>query len=217
MSATVVVISGTGTGVGKTWLGVKLIGALRQRGLPVAARKPVQSFDPAAGSTDADLLSLAGGEPLAAVCPAHRSYPVPLAPPIAAKALSRAAFSLADIVQEVHLPQQGIVLVEGVGGPRSPLAFDGDTVRLAHALHTDLVVLVANAGLGAINAVMLSAAAFGNLPLIVFLNRFDAGRLVHQTNCDWLKGRQQMDVITDLDLLTQRLAQLPKTAAGRNL
>lgn len=215
MAASIVVISGTGTGVGKTWVGVQLLGGLRQKGVPVAARKPVQSFDPGEGSTDADVLALASGEAVTDVCPAHRSYGLPLAPPIAAQTLSRPPFSLADIVPEIQIPQSGVTLVEGVGGPRSPLAFDGDTVGLASRLMADLVVLVSHSGLGAINAVLLSTAAFGNLPLVVFLNRFEAGRLVHQTNREWLQGRHGLNVITELDVLTERVAQIPEPAAAQ--
>lgn len=208
MTSSIVVLSGTGTGVGKTWVGVKLLEGLRQKGLPVTARKPVQSFDPDEGSTDAGLLARASGDPVNDVCPPHRSYGLPLAPPIAAKALSRAPFSLDDLVGEIRPAQAGVTLVEGVGGPRSPLSIDGDTVGLAHRLKADLVVLVSGADLGAINAVLLSAAAFGNLPLVVFLNRFEDGRMVHQTNRDWLQKRHGMDVITELPALTERVARL---------
>ena len=44
-------------------------------------------------------------------------------------------------------------LVETVGGVRSPLAEDGDSRDLVRALAVDVVVLVADAGLGTIDAV----------------------------------------------------------------
>ena len=48
-----------------------------------------------------------------------------------------------------------LAFVEGAGGPRSPLAADGDNVDLARAVGAQLAVLVADAGLGTINAVRL--------------------------------------------------------------
>src|SRR2546430_1179181 len=47
-------------------------------------------------------------------------------------------------------------LVEAVGGVRSPLADDGDSVDLAEALMLDVVVFVVHVGLGMINVVCLS-------------------------------------------------------------
>ena len=131
-------------------------------GVAVAARKPAQSFDPddEAAATDAGVLAVATGEDPHAVCPDHRWYPVALAPPMAADALGRAPFTVADLMAELRWPAGAHVgLVEGAGGPRSPLAADGDNVDLARALRPDSVVLVAGAGLGTLNATLLSAAA----------------------------------------------------------
>jgi dethiobiotin synthetase len=78
--------------------------------------------------------------------------------------------------------------LETVGGPRSPIASDGDTVDLVEALRPDRVVLVADAGLGTINAVRLSLAPFlgvGHEPLVV-LNRFDGADDLHRRNAAWL-------------------------------
>jgi dethiobiotin synthetase len=91
-------------------------------------------------------------------------------------------------------------LVETVGGPRSPVAADGDSAGLAAALKPDLAVLVADAGLGAINAVRLSAAALTGLPLVVHLNRYDGEDPVHASNLRWLEGDGNR-VTTDVDIL----------------
>ena len=66
-------------------------------------------------------------------------------------------------------------LVETVGGPRSPVADDGDSLDLAAALAPDVLVLVADAGLGTVNAVRLSATAAAAVgpPIVVLLNRFE--------------------------------------------
>lgn len=202
----VVIVSGTGTGVGKTWVAAAVARRLRARGERVCARKPAQSFAPGDGPTDAEVLAAATGEPVARVCPPHRSYEVALAPPMAAAALGRPPFTIADLVAEAALPPDGVVLVEGAGGPRSPLADDGDTVALARALAADVVVLVARAGLGAINDVVLSAGAFGDVPLLVVLNRFDPDDDVHARNRAWLRDRAGLDIVTDADDAAARLA-----------
>jgi dethiobiotin synthetase len=194
-----VLVSGTGTEVGKTW-----VGAAWLRSLPVtaAARKPVQSFEPGA-PTDADVLAAATGEDPRTVTPPHRWYEVPMAPPMAADVLGRPSFTIADLVAEIAWPSERcrVGLVEGVGGPRSPIAADGDTVDLAGALQPDRVVLVADAGLGTINAVRLCAAVFAPFPVTVYLNRFDDTNDLHRRNRAWLADRAQLRVVTAVDAL----------------
>jgi dethiobiotin synthetase len=97
--------------------------------------------------------------------------------------------------------------VEGVGGPRSPLSADGDGVELCRRLRPDVVVLVADAGLGAVNAVLLSCEAYataGVTPLVV-LNRYDGGDDLHRRNCAWLRTRAGLDVVTGPDAVADRL------------
>jgi len=86
-----VVVTGTGTEVGKTWVSAAVLRLARAQGLSVAARKPAQSFAPDQGpdQRDAYLLAAATGEPADVVCRPERSYPVPMAPPMAAEALGR--------------------------------------------------------------------------------------------------------------------------------
>ena len=198
-------VTGTGTGVGKTWVGAHLLAALQNSGHAVAARKPVQSYDPGAENTDADVLARATGELPEAVCPRHRWYEVPMAPPIAAELLDRPAFSVEDLVDELTWPvgvRYG--LVEGVGGPRSPIASTGDTVALAEALKPDTVVLVARTELGTINAVLLAASVLHDP--IVFLNRFREENPLHAGNAQWLRERTELDVVTVIDALVSRLS-----------
>jgi len=197
-------VTGTGTEIGKTWVGARVLARLRADGLRVAARKPVQSFAAADGSTDADVLAQATGEEPGEVCPAHRWYERPLAPPMAADVLGRAPFTIADLVGEITWPDDvDVGLVEGVGGPLSPLAGDGDTVDLVRALAPSVVVLVADAGLGAINAVRLSAAA---LPAaLVVLNRYDGTNDLHVRNRRWLADECGLDIVASTEDVADRL------------
>jgi dethiobiotin synthetase len=190
---TTVLLTGVGTEVGKTWWGCATIDVLRGRGVDVAARKPVQSYaTEELGSTDAELLARASGEPAEVVCPKHRWYPTPMAPPMAADALGLPPFTITDLAKELAPPRTDatILIVEGAGGPRSPLASDGDTVSLGDAIGAETVALVAPAGLGAINAVRLAAAPFEGVAargrLIVALNRYDDDDDLHRRNAAWL-------------------------------
>ena len=209
-----VLVAGTGTGVGKTWVTAAVAGRLRGRGVAVAARKPAQSFapgDPPDGR-DAAVLARATGERPDQVCPPHRSYQVAMAPPMAAAALGLPPVRLADLVAELRWPggagrPPGVGFVETAGGVRSPQADDGDVVDLAAALRPDLVLLVADAGLGALNLVRLAVDALGahRDALLVVLNRFDGGDDVHRGNRDWLVRRDGYDVVTSADEVADRL------------
>jgi dethiobiotin synthetase len=199
-----VVVTGTGTEVGKTWVAAALARELRTAGLRVAARKPAQSFAPGDETTDADVLGAATGEAADVVCPRHRWFGVPMAPPMAADALEQPPFSIADLVSELLWPDGVEVgLVETAGGVRSPIASDGDTVDLVDALRPDHVVLVADAGLGTINAVRLAHPLLAPLaPATVFLNRYDGHDDLHARNRDWLTDRDQIAIATTIDELT---------------
>jgi dethiobiotin synthetase len=203
-----VVVTGTGTGVGKTWWAAATARALRSSGRSVAARKPAQSFAPGDTETDADVLAAATGESAHAVCPAHRWYEVAMAPPMAAAALGRPAFTIADLSGELAWPPGTEVgLVEGAGGPRSPLAADGDTVDLAAAVRADAFVLVADAGLGTINTVRLAAPVLAAVaPVTVVLNRYDAADALHRANRSWLVEREGIAVVDSIDVLSGWIA-----------
>lgn len=204
---TLVLVAGTGTEVGKTWCAAALARALRARGVTVAARKPAQSFEPDDPTTDADELAAATGENSLAVCPAHRRYEVAMAPMMAAEVLGRPPFTTPELVDEVRWPDPAVDLglLEMAGGVRSPIAADGgDTVTLAELTTPDLVLLVADAGLGTINAVRLCGDALAGWPLVVWLNRFDADDDLHRRNRRWLE-EDGWDLVTSADQLSTRL------------
>jgi len=167
-------------------------------------RKPVQSG--AETPSDADVLGGATAERADDVCLPHRRYRLAWAPPMAATELGRPAFTVADLVGELAWPDGTQVgLVEGAGGPRSPIASDGDNVDFARALAPDAVVLVAEAGLGAINAVRLAADALSGFELHVALNRFGDDAL-HARNREFLADRAGLHVVVTPAELSTSLA-----------
>ena len=164
----------------------------------MAARKPVQSFDPDDDPSlrDAAILAASSGEKAEVVCAPHRWYEVPMAPPMAAEVLGRPPFHVGDLIDELSWPYVpvDVGLVETAGGLRSPLAADGDGAALCTALAPDLAVLVADAGLGAINAVRLTTGLI-EVPFVVVLNRFDDQSDLHARNDQWLRGRDGLRVV----------------------
>ncbi len=205
-----VVCAGTGTDVGKTWVGAAVLAELRRRGRTVAARKPAQSFDPDVDAPhDAAVLAAATGEPAGEVCPPERTYEVPMAPPMAAEVLGRVAPTLDDLVGGLAWPSPApeVCWLELVGGPRSPVAADGDGIDLTARLRPDQVVLVADAGLGTINAVVLSSAPFIELGLtpVIVLNRYDPEVDLHERNRAWLAERCPGPVVTEITQLADVL------------
>lgn len=207
-----IVVVGTGTEVGKTYVSSRLLRDLRASGLDVAARKPVQSFDPDDPYTDAHLLADASGESPTDVCPRNRWYPLPMAPPIAADALARPPFSLEDLASEIQwpLPAPNVAFVETVGGVRSPMASNGDAISLIELLQPDIVLLVADAGLGTINDVTLSLEAINSgahvaTPVVV-LNRFDPSDDIHRRNRDWLTSHLDVDVLSSVPTVLAKIS-----------
>jgi dethiobiotin synthetase len=196
-----VLVAGTGTDVGKTWVSARVLATLRGAGARVAARKPAQSFDPGddPGGLDSAVLGAASGETSETVCDPSRWYEVAMAPPMAADALGRGRVTLADLVRELAWPTRtvDVGLVETAGGVRSPQAHDGDVVALANLLAPDIVLLVADAGLGTLNSVRLSVDALPDFaPVVVVLNRYDEGNDLHVRNRRWLVDEDGLAVVT---------------------
>jgi dethiobiotin synthetase len=200
-----VVIGGTGTEVGKTWVAARLAAELLDRSMTVSTRKPAQSFEPddPAEGTDAALLGGATGEDPHTVCPPHRWYPSAMAPPMAADALDAERISMAELLTELagswgDAPAD-VGLVELAGGMWSPIAHDGDGLDLTRALAPDVVVIVADAGLGTINSIRPAVnAALAIAPTVTLLNRFDDSIDLHRRNLEWLRGHDGYDVVTDV-------------------
>ena len=200
-------IVGTGTDVGKTWNSIALIGALHSRGRRVAARKPAQSFAVSVHGapallTDADLLAAATAERPHDVCPAHRWYPLAMAPPMAADVLGEPPLALEALLTELRWPAGvDVGIVETAGGVCSPLAHDADCATFVRRIDPDHVVLVADAGLGALNAVRLAMRTLDGLSVHVVLNRYNSTDELHRRNREWLSEREGFTILVDVTTL----------------
>ncbi|HEX4414724.1 MAG TPA: dethiobiotin synthase [Lacipirellulaceae bacterium] len=162
-------ITGTGTGVGKTYVAALIARALRNSGLRVGVYKPVASgCELQQGelvSPDALSLWTAAGEPgtLEEVCP--QRFAAPLAPHLAARAEGRRVdTTLLRRGMERWRETSDVVLVEGAGGLMSPISDEDYNADLADAFGYPLIVVAANE-LGTINATLqtlIAATTYGN-------------------------------------------------------
>lgn len=210
-----IAIVGTDTDVGKTWVASELLRRWRAQGLCVAARKPVQSYELSSKPTDAEQLAAATGEHCHTICPVHRWYPRALAPPMAADALLRPRIELEALIAEIiWAARVDVALVETAGGVRSPLAHDGDSIDLVRGLRPDVVLLVAAAGLGTLNAIRLTLATLDGLPTQVFLNRFDPQDPVHHANIQWLAEHDGVAAFTAIDALATHMMRTKGSAVA---
>lgn len=155
-------ITGTDTGVGKTWVTSAIAACLTAEGLKVGVIKPVATglTDPFAPDTDAVQLIQAAGWPLSREIMQLTnpiSFEAAAAPTVAARAEGR-RLDWAELYRAVQLSIEGwtnlgvdCILVEGVGGLNCPLAEGSKTVlHLVESLDWPALV-VARRGLGTLN------------------------------------------------------------------
>lgn len=155
-------ITGTDTGVGKTFVARGLAGALRQRGAHVGVMKPVETGCGPSNQrspSDAAALATAAGSrlDLAYICPYQLE--APLAPDVAAR-LENIRVDPQSIVARYHeiASSHDITLVEGAGGLLVPIVARYTMADLADDLGIPLVVVV-DSKLGAINHTLLTLEA----------------------------------------------------------
>jgi dethiobiotin synthetase len=186
-----VFVTGTDTGVGKTWIAAGLTAVLRRWGLAACYFKPVQSGCPEENGqlvpTDARFAKELAGldEPLELLTPI--TLRLPLAPGVAA-AREGVAVDLDRIAQarKELAERYDLLVTEGAGGLYVPLT---DTnflvVDMARWLRLPLIV-VARAGLGTINhtALTVKAAQQAGVPVAgVVINRYpERPSLAEETN-----------------------------------
>jgi len=158
---TTVLITGTDTDVGKTYVSSLLLRALAQSGRRCAGIKPIASgcANSAGKLTNADALSLMASSSVKLSY--AQTNPYAFEPPIAPHIAARAAGINVDLTQIVAAVRAAEmlcddVIVEGAGGWLSPLATALEHADLAKALDAP-VLLVVGVRLGCINHARLTA------------------------------------------------------------
>lgn len=177
-----IVVLGTGTDIGKTYLAEQLARLLRDASSDaVVAVKPVETGVTSAGCTDAKRLS-AASRPV--YQPAHAyAFEVPISPHLAAR---RAGVEIEteEIAHWVGTMSRksksapfagapGWIIVETAGGVFSPISDTKTNLDLATALEPSCWMLVANDCLGVLHSVRSTLLAMNSLarsPDVVLLN-----------------------------------------------
>ncbi|MGW7058454.1 dethiobiotin synthase [Streptomyces sp. NPDC054904] len=155
----ILVVSGTGTEIGKTVVTSAIAAAAVAAGLSVAVLKPAQTgVGPHEPGDAAEAVRLAG--PSVTALELAR-YPEPLAPDTAARRSGLPALSPAEIAgaAERLASHHDLVLVEGAGGLLVRFDPDGHTLADTARLLSAPVLVVAPAGLGTLNSTTLTVEA----------------------------------------------------------
>ena len=154
---TVLIVTGTGTGVGKTVVTAALACSARQAGIDVAVCKPVQTGTDCGDDDLAEVARLSGATELTGLA----RYRQPLAPAAAAEQAGMTLPTREQLLRLIGgLDRPGrLTLVEGAGGLLVELADAGVTLRdLAVGLGAAALVVV-TAELGTLNHTALTLEA----------------------------------------------------------
>ncbi|OBA77760.1 dethiobiotin synthase [Mycobacterium sp. 1164966.3] len=154
---TVLVVTGTGTGVGKTVVTAALASHARQAGIDVAVCKPVQTGTDSGDDDLADVARLSGVAELAGLA----RYPQPLAPAAASEQAGLTlptGDQLVGLIRGLDHPGR-LTLVEGAGGLLVELAEPGVTLRDLAADLGAAALVVVSAELGTLNHTALTLEA----------------------------------------------------------
>jgi dethiobiotin synthetase len=216
-------VTGTGTGVGKTFVGAALAALLRESGVDVGVMKPAETgvtypYAPRY-SADAALLAAAAGvdDPPELVVPYRLREP--LAPAVAAELEGREISAQAVLCAHAELRRRHeFLVVEGAGGIAVPFNEDLAMAGLARALGLPMLV-VSPTGLGAINGCVLTveyARSRGLEILGILLNlRQKVSDTAESTNPDVIARLTGLPVHGPLDLLIpERGTELPGSQAA---
>lgn len=207
-------VTGTDTGVGKTFVGCAL--ARRFRELDphrrVFAYKPVETGvaeGAELGEDQAALVEAAGGWQKGAARGTFR-FKMPAAPSVAARAEGKAIdLDLIEAMYRAGVEGVGLAIVEGAGGIRVPMTDDVDMGGVARRLALP-VIIVARASLGTINHSILTieAAARDGLEIaaVVLSKRAQDDDEFAESNAAEVRRRCSAPVIvmrtpSDLDVL----------------
>ncbi|MGW7433761.1 dethiobiotin synthase [Streptomyces sp. NPDC054861] len=155
---TVIVVSGTGTEIGKTIVTAALAAVATGQGRSVAVLKPAQTGLAPDERGDADeVVRLSGAETSTELA----RFPEPLAPATAARRAGMTPVGPREVADAAAklAASHDLVLVEGAGGLLVRFDQEGGTLADAARLLGAPVLVVAPAGLGTLNATTLTAEA----------------------------------------------------------
>lgn len=225
-------ITGTGTEVGKTYVTGLIVKKLWEAGRSAAYYKAAMSGNVRGG--DGNLMpgdaiqvkTMAGiDQPLEEMCP--YVYETAVSPHLASKIegnpveMKRVLDAFDSVCRKYDY-----VTAEGSGGILCPLRFDTEKIQLEDFIKARKLscLIVADAGLGTINAVVLTAEymkAHGIPAKGVIFNHYEPHNKLHEDNrfmCEAMTGLKVVACVkvgdTDLDIPVERLEELYQESGG---
>lgn len=206
-------ITGTGTEVGKTYITGLIIKKLRENGRNAAYYKAAMSgnerrSDGSLIPGDALQVKTMSGivQPLEEMCP--YVYETAVSPHLASKIEGNPV----DIVRVMQgfdevCSKYDFVTAEGSGGILCPLRFDGQKLQLEDFIKAGNMscLMIADAGLGTINSVVLTAEYMKAHDMIlqgIIFNHYEPGSLLHDDNiemCEYMTGSKVIACVKDSD------------------
>jgi dethiobiotin synthetase len=186
-------VTGTDTGVGKTFVCCALLQRFAQSGFSIIGMKPVAAGLDVDGCNE-DVLLLRKASSITATPELVNpfAFQSPIAPHLAAQEENR-VIRFAPIHHALNaLRQQAdIVVVEGVGGFRVPLGPEGDSADLAQTLGLPVIVVV-GLRLGCINHALLTVEAIQSRGLNI------AGWVANCIDPAMLKREENIAALTEM-------------------
>lgn len=226
-------ITGTGTDVGKTYVTGLIVKKLREAGKSAAYYKAAMSgnqrrMDGSLIPGDALQVKTMSGieQPLEEMCP--YVYEAAVSPHLASK-IEGNPVDMDQVLRgfENACGKYDYVTVEGSGGILCPLRYDEQKISLEDFIKAcDLsCLIVADAGLGTINAVVLTAEymkARGIPVKGILFNHYEPGNKLHEDNllmCETMTGWKVVACIkdgdSDLDISFELLEGLYEEDGGK--
>jgi len=206
-------ITGTGTDVGKTYVSALILKKLRENNINAAYFKAAMSGnrrDENGMLIPGDALevkTVSGiSQPLDEMCP--YVYETAVSPHLASK-LEGGPVELGMAVSELDRLSEkyDYITAEGSGGIMCPLRFDGESVMLEDFIKARQFpcLMVADAGLGTINSVVLTAEYMRSRDISlrgIIFNHYEPGNRLHEDNlymCEKLTGLKVLSCVKDGD------------------
>ncbi|ALA67484.1 dethiobiotin synthase [Corynebacterium lactis] len=197
---TVVLVTGTGTDIGKTIATAALATALRGAGKEVHVVKPIQTGVPGKDGGDLDTVRDLTGE---TNLHGFERYPEPMAPVAAAQRAGMRLPEVGEIAEKIRLIDAAgsnrVVLVEGAGGLLVRLGEDWALPELAGHLPGHQMVVVTRLDLGCLNEAELTVEVARGRGVEV--TALLGGKLPAQTDPIIETNLEQLPRITGLPLL----------------
>ena len=226
-------ITGTGTDMGKTYVTRMIVKKLREEGERAAYYKAAMS-----GNRKGDDGRLIPGDswyvkhisgisqPLEEMC--SYVYEAAVSPHLAA-CMEGNPVEMDQVLKDFDAVcgRYNYVTVEGSGGILCPLRFDRQKILLEDFIRARNLncLIVADAGLGTINSVVLTAEYMKSRGITVrgiILNHYETGNRLHEDNAFMCRTLTGLDVVayvkdgdTDLDIPVERLKTLYEENGGK--